>query len=478
MAAYNAANYKVAIPLLQAAVAKTPKDPNLCAALLSALLYEGRADEAADAAEADASEFPNSPEVITARGEFAFYMSDMAEAERLFKSALKLKETPRALDGLSRLFYMASMYRTARLLCLRAHELDPDDAQITMHWLQYVVPEKRRELIGPFLVAHPWLYKNFERNQENASEIRRELNGKKIFEPVDERKETMLHFFYIRDSSQRHVAGVGLELAVQGGKPLRMLFDSGASGILIRQAAIDKAGLSHLGSSEARGIGDKGARDSFFAIADECSVGQLKFKNCVLEATEGKARVSDDESDGLLGADFFADYIMQIDFQKATLHLTPQSERPPNPQGYDRTIPPEEVGFTPVFRRGGHLFVPTTVNRKSSGLFLLDTGSQMSMMDASFARLSTKVHGDSWMSVRGVSGEVKNVFEADKAELQFARFRQANLGLISIDLNNVPDPQPFRMGGILGAPILSMFRLTLDYRNGLVNFDYVFDRHK
>jgi len=81
------------------------------------------------------------------------------------------------------------------------------------------------------------------------------------------------------------------------------------------------------------------------------------------------------------------------------------------------------------------------------------------------------------MHVKGISGEVKNVFEVDKAELQFAHFAQRNLGLTSFDLNNSPDHEEFRMAGIMGIPILSMFRLTIDYRNALVNFDYVLDPH-
>jgi hypothetical protein len=40
-------------------------------------------------------------------------------------------------------------------------------------------------------------------------------------------------------------------------------------------------------------------------------------------------------------------------------------------------------------------------------------------------------------------------------------------------LNNSPRHQEVRMSGILGLPVLAMFRLDIDYRNGLVNFDYV-----
>lgn len=472
MAAYKAADYKTAIPLLKATAAKTPQEPLVAAALLSALVYEGRLDQASDAAEADARAFPNSPEVIAARGELAFYVGDMLEAEKLFKAAVKQKETPRAVYGLYRVFYLGSMYRSARLLCLRAREIDPDDALITAAWLRYLTPEKRKEVLGAFVAAHPWLYKNFERDEQTSSEVHHEMNGKKAFELEGERKETTLNLVYLHDSPTR-VRGVGLQVAIEGGKPLRLLFDTGASGIVIAQAAVDRAGLSHLGSFQARGIGDKGARSAFLSVAEECDIGNLKYKTCVFHATEGKGRVAGDE-DGLIGADVFSDYVIHIDFQKRQLHLVPQPDRPPNPQGYDRTIPPDEVGFTPVFRAGGHLYVSTKVNGRSTGLFLIDTGAGMSNIDSTFARLSTKVRGNDYLRVKGVSGEVKNVFEADKAELQFGHFRQSNLGLAAFDLNNSPEHEEFRMAGILGMPILSLFRLTIDYRNGLVNFEYAF----
>ena len=118
------------------------------------------------------------------------------------------------------------------------------------------------------------------------------------------------------------------------------------------------------------------------------------------------------------------------------------------------------------------------MNGKSTGLFLIDTGSQISFIDSTFARLTTKLHGNEYVHVHGVSGSVKDVFEADKAELQFARFRQSNLGLTAVNLNNDPRHQEVRTDGVLGFPVLTLFRLTLDYRNGLVNFDYIFDRKR
>jgi tetratricopeptide (TPR) repeat protein len=475
LAAYKSGDYKTAIPLLETAVTATPKDPVARAALLSALVYEGKVDEAYEAAGADAAQFPDSPEVIAARGEFAYYIGDMHEAEKLFRAALRLKEqTPRAYYGLYRLFYAASMRRTGRGLLLRAHEIDADDALITRAWLSYLPPEKRKELMGAFISAHPWFYRHIERDRVTESQVEHELNKRKMFELDGARTQTTLHLIQLLYSPTR-IRGLGLPLKINGGRPLKMLLDTGASGILVKQSAVDKAQLTHLGSGEAWGSGDAGPRKIFGSIADTCEIGSLRYRACLIGATEGKKRISGDE-DGLIGADVFSDYIVQIDFQKQLLHLTPQPPRPPSPQGYDRVIGPDEKGFTPVFRYGGHLFVSTTVNGKSSGLFLLDTGAGLPTIDSAFARLSTKIHGNEYVRVTGVSGNVKQVFEAEKAVIEFAGYRQQNIGLTSFNLNTSPEHEEVRMAGVLGLPVLALFRLTIDYRNGLVNFDYIYKR--
>ena len=476
LAVYKSANYEAALPLLQSAAAKNPSDPLIQAALLTTLVNCDRVEDALAANKQDETAFPNSPDVLAARGEFAFYMGDMGAAERLWKSAGKLNDnTARAYFGLAKLYRAASFYRTARLFCLKAHDLDPDDAGITRLWLGYVPAEKRRELLGPFMDAHPWLYKFRKQGQETEGAISDAVGEDKIYATEGGPREVTMKFFLLMKTAQ-HARGVGLDFRIGNGKPLRMLFDTGASGITVKQSAVDKAGLEHLGSGVSWGAGDKGTRNLFGAVSDTCEVGTLKFKTCVFGAFEGK-NVAGDE-DGLIGADFFHDYIVQIDFQNHTLHLTPLPQRPSNPQGYDRVIAPEESQFTPVFRFGHMLFVTTKVNDRASGLFLLDTGAELSNIDSTFARMTTKLHGNDYLRVKGISGSVKDVYDADKANLQFGRFKQENQGLPAFNLNNAPEHRDVRMSGILGINVLSMFRLTIDYRNGLVNFDYILDNKK
>lgn len=470
IAVFKTGDYEKAIPLLRDAMAQNAKDPAPCADLLSALVYMGRVDEATDLQEVAATRFPNSPEVLAARGEFFFYMGDLAQAAGLFKSALHLKEeTPRAVFGMARLFRMESLYRTSRLLYLKAHQIDPDDALLTSVWIQYLVPEKRKEVLDPFIQAHPWFYKRVQQSQSTESDVRAELNEKKEFEFVGPKQQTTVHLEQLLDRPG-HVRGVGVRVSIEGRKPLNLLLDTGASGILITQAAVDKAGLKHLGSFDGWGVGDDGTKKMFAAVAESCEIGTLKYNNCIFRVLEGKGRILGEE-DGLIGADFFSDYLIHIDFQTHLMDLKPQPERTPNPQGYDRTIPPDEVDFTPIFRHGHSLFVSTTVNQKSTGLFLLDTGAGISNLDTTFARLSTKIHNDEYLHVKGLSGEVKQIYEADSVDLQFSRYREPNVRIVSFNLNNGPDHAEVRMSGVIGFPVLSMFRLTLDYRNGLVNFE-------
>jgi hypothetical protein len=64
------------------------------------------------------------------------------------------------------------------------------------------------------------------------------------------------------------------------------------------------------------------------------------------------------------------------------------------------------------------------------------------------------------------------VFRADRAELAFAGLRQTNRDLISFDLDATNNAVGVEIAGFLGMPVLSVLKLTIDYRNGGVRFDY------
>ena len=68
LACYKSGDYKAAIPLLQAAATDPANAAAVRPALLSALVYEGRVDDAVNLELALAAELPNDPHAMTARG--------------------------------------------------------------------------------------------------------------------------------------------------------------------------------------------------------------------------------------------------------------------------------------------------------------------------------------------------------------------------------------------------------------------------
>jgi hypothetical protein len=472
LAAYKSGDFERALPLLQAAAAAAPQDEELNAALLSSLVYQGQVDAAADAALLDEEKFPNSPVVIAARGEFTYYMGDTETAERLFRQALKLKEeTPRAYLGLYRLYEAASMHATARRLILRAHALAPDDALITRTWMAFIPPGQQQELFRPFAESHPWFFKGINLQRVLNNKATENTPRRQAFELYGPKQEVTLNLIPVSDSHGK-VQALALPFRLNDGRTLNLVLDTGASGVLISQQEADKARARHLGVVQASGIGDSGTQKAFLAVGSTCEIGGLHYKDCLVRAAAGPLRVTGD-ADGLIGTNLFSDYFVQIDFRNRKLHLTPQPPAPPDAELSD-AAPPSD-GWTRVFRFGHMLFLPTNLNGKSSGLFLIDTGSVLSNVDPTFARLSTKIHSNTAMRVYGISGDVSQIFRADRAVITFAGYRQKNIGLTSFNLNNTTEHHDVRIDGILGFSVLDLFRLTIDYRNGLVKLEY---RHK
>lgn len=262
--------------------------------------------------------------------------------------------------------------------------------------------------------------------------------------------------------------GVGLTVEINQ-KKVKLLLDTGASGIAVSPKSAKKAGLEGLGeeTSEARGVGDKPAGDSYSLLATEVKIGELKLANVPIQAFAG---VSEGGADGLIGADVFRSFLVGIDFVHDRLSLDPFTELPPDHWGDAPDIP--APGFTRAMRLGNHLSLLTSVNNSEGHLFLIDSGSTQSLIDTNAARETTKTYGDDRTHLRGIQGAVQKVSRADTATLIFAGFRQENSGLIAFDMTKVGDSMGVGLAGILGMPVLSQLKLTIDYREGSVLLEY------
>jgi hypothetical protein len=70
--------------------------------------------------------------------------------------------------------------------------------------------------------------------------------------------------------------------------------------------------------------------------------------------------------------------------------------------------------------------------------------------------------------MKGVSGTVK-VLSGDKAVLQIARMRVRSDDIPAVPLDSLSNAEGTELSGLIGIRTLVQTKMTIDYRDGLVN---------
>jgi tetratricopeptide (TPR) repeat protein len=482
--------------------------------LVRAMLRQQKIDEALDAANTALSAQPNSAALLAAKGDVQFRRAEMADAEGSYLAAKRLdhKEV-HAYLGLARLYRSYSMYRVAYGELQIAHEIAPDDIEVQRAWLSMLPRKERLAALEAYLAGpHP----DDEEETKQLSEYLEFLKATadkpshacRLISKV-EQTETKLETAYADDG--RRVRGIGLPVKLND-RNVHLLLDTGAGGIMVSRKVAEKAGLTRVSAVHYGGIGDKGLQSGYTAVADHIRIGELEFQDCVVAVSDQRSLTSED---GLIGADVFGAYLIDLDLPGERLKLSPLPKRPEdtvtpkslNSEGEeqanaepkednategtskeekssgvssqttrqlprDRYVAPEMVNWTKVFRFGHAILVPTSVNDSKPVLFGLDTGAFTNILSLRVGRQVGKVSSDYRDRVGGLNGQVNSVYNSDKATLTFGHFRQSNLGIITLDLSTVSRHTGTEISGFLGFAMLRRMELKLDYRDGLVDFEY------
>ncbi len=132
--------------------------------------------------------------------------------------------------------------------------------------------------------------------------------------------------------------------------------------------------------------------------------------------------------DGLIGADVFQSFLVDVDFPNEKLGLselptppgetvaesTPESSLSTPRVLHDRYVAPEMKDYEKIYRSGHDMLISTYVNKMVPRLFLIDTGAYDNLLSTDVAREYTKVRSDEFSVVKGLSGKVNNLHSADK----------------------------------------------------------------
>ncbi|MGD0362327.1 MAG: aspartyl protease family protein [Bryobacteraceae bacterium] len=467
-----------AIEVLQQQLAKDPATVAASILLSEILLAAERFDDADQIVESALAKNKSDAGLQRVLGDLRFREGRVFDAEKAYKAAIKLdSQNARAIYGISRVFDATAFRKKASEMLQVAHAIDPRDPVIA-NAFEEAAPRSaavlaRRDAEFAALRSAPGAEPSpRQRALERWIAVTKALDGKPAFEPAAADRSYRLPMGRLMDG--RRLTGGSLPIKINGAKAgLRL--DTGAGGIMLGSRLAERSGVKRLAEGDISGIGNGPAVKGWIGYAPTIQIGDLTLQNCIVQVPE---KGSTDDSGGLIGSDIFRRFLVKIDFAGQSLDLDPL----PGPAWDGHSVTnryegPELAGFSQMLIVHHYLLIPTLIGEsakaeQTQGLFLLDTGSQLNMVSTNLAPEITKVHG-SLDRVRGISGKVKNVYEADKIVLQFATFRQLNLDLTSFDLAGFSRGAGLEFSGIMGLPLIGMFAsVTLDYRDGCVKFDY------
>lgn len=485
------------------------------AGLSLSLLHSGKIDEAQQTVLSALGAHPDSARLMTVLGKVRFRRGEMGEAEQAFQTALQIdQKNVGAYLGLARLYRSLSLYAHSYAALKKAHDLDPKDPDVQLMWLETLPRRDRLTALDAYLAGtHP------QTSEQNGLQRYADYLRKTHDDPphacklVNDTEQTNIKLEYVHyvflgatetrmgltdvSPNRQYIDGLGVELKVNNHDQV-LLLDTGASGIIINRKAANGMGLKRISDIKYGGIGDEGERTGYMALADRIKIGPLEFRDCVVTVTD-KSTMSQTDAQGLIGADVFASYLVDIDAPQKVIRLSPLPKRPGdekittvlNTEGEtpeflvvsngaeisetyhpkDRYVASDMTTWTPVFRFDHMLLVPTRLNTSKPLLFLMDTGAFENLLATRAARSSGKVAASS-MEIEGASGKVNQVYRAEKVELAFARFHQSNINTVAFDFSTMNNSAGTEISGALGFDLLRMLEIKIDYRDGLVDFVY------
>jgi predicted aspartyl protease len=261
-----------------------------------------------------------------------------------------------------------------------------------------------------------------------------------------------------------------LRVSINGGSPLRLIFDTGAGGVLIRSKAAEKLGLEFLSASLVRGLGAREPTTARVALAQSLKIDDLSMRNCLIEVSDS-APLGD--ADGIIGAILFQRFLIRFNAGEKLLELLPflSEEVDAFTQewpwiAHDRVVAAGMERFEPVRRLGHLLLVRAGVNKQKFGHFILDTGASFSSLSYDLASGQRASRGS--MPVYGLSGRI-DANRISPVQFHFARVPIVDGDVIALDLREVSRREGVEISGLIGFPVLSHGVLTINYRDGLID---------
>ena len=256
-------------------------------------------------------------------GEVRFRRGDFDAARQAFQVAADAHPAnARAWWGLGRIEQLHFNRASARDLFAKAYRLDPSDTDIILSFLDFVDNAENRRILLRNVAAL-----SRESMPERASRAMARLQVESQLAGRPAGALASGYTSYRLSLGGFHPAGAtryGLIVTarINGGRPLRLVLDTGARGILLHKSAAAGLELERVAESQVGGFGGNGASDSVLTLARSVAFDELKFSDCLVEVSAHDVAAG---ADGIVGASLFERFRVRIDAGSRSLELTPES---------------------------------------------------------------------------------------------------------------------------------------------------------
>jgi len=482
--AFLAGDFPLAAKLYQSALATNAGDEDATIGLVHALLRLYKVQEAADALQAS-TRSPESPGLMTLRGEVELRQGEPWKAVKTAVASQALDScNPRTLFLLSRVENLNSQFAIARKTLTAAHKLDSEDPEIRAEWIKTLPIEQRIAEWEAYLAA-PRGDSAVDRTnlQTDLTHLKSWASGPRATcTMVSTATNAEVPFVPIVGGGNSHLTiAFGLTVKVNG-HDTRLAIDTsynarlpieGGSGILISKAAAHHAGLAPIYQNDVPGTGGQAPRSGFVGIADSISVGDVEFHNCAVQAMDVNFP---NGAEGIVGLEVLSPYLITLDFQARKLILETLPARPKEMIAtdglYNRFIAPSMKDYSSMLTSGSDLIFPLSLNGNPPMLFLLDTAISYSAVSPQAASLLTTGHKDLKLEDRNARSNWNVISLNGDQALSFAGVSLKESPIVPFDTAAFTDDSGMEIFGLVGLKTLSRTTIHLDYRDGLVKFDF------
>jgi len=433
-----------------------PSDDAAAEGRVRALIELERHGEALREARARHAARPDSPRAAASLAEAMFRAGLFEEVDELLTPLVDDPAAPlRALVVLGRLRGAQGRYEEAGALLDRAVAAAPADRSV-LFWAAEFAPTRADtiQLLERYLSLAEG--ENPDRVEAARGTLRMlgELGDRPVWVSENRPAHLEIPLERLRAPDRRTLGFIVKAGLGDDGKAVRLLLDTGSSGLFLVDRIARKRGFEPLTSETIFGGGGDQRHVSPRGLFSRFDLAGLRFANALATTTEQEFEQRG-RFQGVLGLPVFDGYLVTLDLGRGRLVLDAEES------GSDGA---------PYWTVSGQLLVRASANREHPGLFLLDTGATTTLLSAEFA---SRIEGARFLEpvrVVGFGGEREGARYVQGVQVGFMGVVGETGPLPTVDLSLRSRLTGVEISGYLGLDLLEGSRLLIDTRARRMSF--------